>query len=290
MSEKLSSFFGRLLRDAFGRRADGRKDGPFLSSLGRPAGGMPAALAAQSGVAGEVNRGLWTIISRMEATAMPAPFAGESPGIYRLPGGAVCHLPLDGHCMPARQFEARHGLQDISGAWRMPQGLSEPVLESYLVSLMWLARYDVMFDLEFRRVGPAAWKALVAENPELAKVQLREDQPKSVYHAVLGTTSQFALDDIRAFVEKGTEAVRAEPGYMDISDKVERISGHFGWIPSRSTLEKLDAAFAGRSPADPYDDAWEPPSGKAWAYVESLKASMLAGARKTPAPVADLVR
>lgn len=145
------------------------------------------------------------------------------------------------HSQPAIETAQRHGLNNVSGDYKLPRGLSAPVLETYFMVLrhMYLPKntseqtYAHMQDVLAR---------IEKLNPQLATLSYDRSNLYNCYDVLMGVTSGFHIDDIQHYLDGNFYKKSMEnPAY---AAKHAAVVAHLNdnelyWVPSPKTMDRI---------------------------------------------------
>ncbi len=146
---------------------------------------------------------------------------------------------------PPLQTEARYGLKDIAGHYRLPEGLKPIELQAYVeIMAHTVRRGDISPDLMNDRFDELL-TAITARNPKLEKLNLNPADVDARYDALMGIASDFNVADIQHFLDtKNADAV-GDPSLEAFNLKI----GHnfwMPWIPAPETMASMEQQFTFR--------------------------------------------
>lgn len=164
----------------------------------------------------------------------------------------------------AVEFEDRTGLTGVAGRYKMPDNMSHPEAEytyrkkyqKFAHAYRILGRDEQSATPEkkqaaelFVSVGDKALKKLNKDiekltklNPELKKLKADKNSFFERYHAIIGITSQYNIDDINHFVVGKLENnSKKDDEYMQRMDAIkDKVGGPIGWTLSPPTLKRVE--------------------------------------------------
>ncbi len=167
---------------------------------------------------------------------------------------------------PAKLFEINNHFRDISGRYRIPDGMTADAYEDLLAKQMnEVIPYSnpkklpyLFWGMLFLKNPPSllieSWNKLVRLNPILRNVRMDKTRADDVYNAHLGVTSGLNIDDINFYIEQ-THKGEGEPAFQarSIPEHGERLArieavaiAPIYWVLSPRTAQRIEARFTRR--------------------------------------------
>ena len=146
---------------------------------------------------------------------------------------------------PPLQTEARYGLRDIAGHYKLPAGLDPIDLQSYVEIMAHATRSgEISAELMNDRFDELL-TAITARNPALEKLRLDPADVEARYDALMGIASDFNVADIQHFLDtKNADAV-GDPSLEAFNQKLGN-NFWMPWIPAPETLMRMEQQFTFR--------------------------------------------
>ena len=148
------------------------------------------------------------------------------------------------HQQPAARLSKRYKLTNIAGTYRMPQGLSAPVIEAYCIANATLAFEGKLAQEDAHDNLRTVIDRLIDINPSLKNVRCAMNQYRACYDFALGITSGFNSDDIQFFIDGNFfQKSMDNPAYAAKFNAACTALGSdtLGWVPAPQTLDRIIA-------------------------------------------------
>lgn len=140
---------------------------------------------------------------------------------------------------PSLRFEVQAGLSGICGQYIFPEGIQPFELEEMLVMLPLQAEALPLFQ--------DIWRRIELLNPVLGAVAVQKADSADIYHALLGVTSGFNIDDINFYLDTKRRGLKPwaysqqQPHLKKLYDDIQARACLMLWVAAPETLEKIKA-------------------------------------------------
>ncbi len=146
---------------------------------------------------------------------------------------------------PPLQTEARYGLRDIAGHYRLPAGLAPIDLQAYAEIMAHATRKEEISAEMMNGRFDELLAAITARNPKLEKLRLDPADADARYDALMGIASDFNVADIQHFLDTKKVDSLGDPSLEAFNKKIGN-NFWMPWIPAPETLASMEQQFTYR--------------------------------------------
>ena len=146
----------------------------------------------------------------------------------------------------AVNFAKANNIPEILGNYKFAKGVTNTLLQDFAVCAMFLSQAGGLSSQEYKKLLHKVWSQMCDLNPVLNNINLHvpKNSPyykvkhyKPVYHAIMGASAQFNVDDINHFLQKSH--LPEDQIFQSLKDRIEQRWGKMYWRPSPKTLNTV---------------------------------------------------